>query len=69
MGKGNRAGEHSPAADEDPTFRTTARVMHRSLLRRMIWKLREKGVFTTEEAERMFEELDQPSHLTEPPLP
>lgn len=59
----------SSSAGEDPSFRTTARILHRSLLRQMIWKLREKGVFSTQEAERMFEELDQSIRVTEPPLP
>jgi transcriptional regulator with XRE-family HTH domain len=54
--------------DHDPTFSTTMRVMHRSLLRRMIWKLKEKGVFTPEEADRMLEDLEQTTRLAEPPL-
>ena len=63
-----RASLYAGEPDHDHTFRTTVRVMHRSLLRRMIWKLKEKGVFTPEEADRMLEELEQTMRLTEPPL-
>ena len=55
-----------PAADR--TYRTTVRVIHRSLLRQMIWKLKEKGVFTPEEADRMLQELEQTMRLAESPL-
>ncbi|MGH9362102.1 MAG: helix-turn-helix domain-containing protein, partial [Thermoanaerobaculia bacterium] len=40
-------------------FATTVRVLQKSLLRRMIWKLKEKGVFTAEEMARMLEELER----------
>jgi transcriptional regulator with XRE-family HTH domain len=63
-----RSARFAAEPDDDHTFRTTVRVMHRSLLRRMIWKLKEKGVFTPEEADRMLEELEQTMRLTEPPL-
>ena len=32
----------------------------------MIWKLKEKGVFTPEEADRMLQELEQTMRLAEP---
>lgn len=62
-----RASLYAPP-DHDYTFRTTVRVLHRSLLREMIWKLREKGVFTPEEADRMLQELEQTMRLSESPL-
>ena len=53
---------------DHPSFATTERLMHRSLLRRMIWKLHERGVFTREDSERMLEDLEQSERLSEPPL-
>ncbi len=47
------------------TFATTVRVMHRSLLRRMIWKLKEKGVFAEDEARQMLGELEREMPLAE----
>lgn len=52
----------SPLYAENPehhTFATTVRVMHRSLLRRMIWKLREKGTFSDTEAKHLLAELER----------
>lgn len=53
---------------EDQSLRTTLREMHRSFLRKMIWKLQEKGIFTADEADRMLEELEHVMRLTEAPL-
>jgi len=53
------------AHPEHHTYATTVRVLHRSLLRRMIWKLKEKGVFTEEEARQMLAELDREIPLAE----
>lgn len=44
---------------EHHTFATTVRVMHRSLLRRMIWKLRERGTFSDAEAKHLLAELER----------
>ncbi len=57
----------SPLYDkpEHHTYATTVRVLHRSLLRRMIWKLKEKGVFSEEEARQMLAELEREIPLAE----
>jgi lambda repressor-like predicted transcriptional regulator len=52
----------SPLYAQNPehhTFATTVRVMHRSLLRRMIWKLRERGTFSDTEAKDLLAELER----------
>ncbi|MGH2628752.1 MAG: helix-turn-helix domain-containing protein [Anaerolineales bacterium] len=57
--------ERSEAESDDPYFRAAIRAMQRSTLRVVIWKLREKGVFTNEEAAQMLAQLD----LELPPIP
>jgi transcriptional regulator with XRE-family HTH domain len=57
-----------PDGPEHHTFGTTVRVMHRSLLRRLIWRLKERGIFTAEEAMHMLEELERDFRISEPPL-
>jgi len=54
----------SPAREEpgenDPTA-TAVGVLQRATLRMMIWKCKDDGVFTSEEAQRLLETLD-PAH-------
>jgi transcriptional regulator with XRE-family HTH domain len=54
-----------PEHPEHHTYATTVRVMNRTLLRRMIWKLREKGVFSDDEARQMLVELEREIPLAE----
>lgn len=46
-----------PAAD-DPQSRAAIRAAQRSTLRVIVWKLREKGIFSEEETGRMLAQLD-----------
>lgn len=47
------------------TYATTERVLHRSLLRKMIWTLKQKGVFTEEETRQLLAELELTMPLAE----
>ncbi|HEX5761077.1 MAG TPA: helix-turn-helix transcriptional regulator [Thermoanaerobaculia bacterium] len=63
-----RAPLYAREPPEDQGLRTTVGVVHRSLLRRTISKLKEKGIFTSDEADGMLAELEQTMRPAEAPL-
>lgn len=51
------AGRPQPGAD-DLQSRAAVRALQRSTLRVLVWKLRERGIFSEEETGRMLAQLD-----------
>ena len=56
------------AAPPHPAYPLSARLVRHASLRVLIWRLKEKGIFSDEEIERLFAELDREMPEV-PPLP
>jgi hypothetical protein len=58
-----------PAAQPPhPDYPLTARLVRHASLRVLIWRLKEKGIFSDEEVERLFSELDRETPEVPPRL-